>query len=262
MRRLAQPRVAGGRAPEAEAVPAMRLHRQRDIVERGELAKQRGDLERAGDAERRAAGRAEARDVALRQNGSCRHRGAVRRRAGTSVVLPAPFGPMTAWISPGMTVSVTSPSASSPPNRLVSPAVASSAQPSRSRPIPRRTEQAEQPRFRTQHDEDQQRSEQRRPMLGPARQHAFEQQIRRGAEYRPDQRADPAEDHHHHDLAGARPMQDRRRDEQGQDWRTARRRPRAEISTPSPIPDSTVKIGPAIAPASAASAAPSANTNV
>src|SRR4051794_11831395 len=98
--------------------------------------------------------------------------------AETSVVLPAPFGPMTAWISPCVIESATSPSASSPPNRLLSPVAASSvsaiAIPA---DLPADHNQAEQPRFRAQHDNDQQRPQQRRPVLGPARQHAFEQQI-------------------------------------------------------------------------------------
>ena len=42
----------------------MRLHRQRDIVERGEIAKDAGDLERAGDAESGAADGTKPRDIA------------------------------------------------------------------------------------------------------------------------------------------------------------------------------------------------------
>ena len=125
MRRLAQPPVAGSRAPEAEAVPLMRLHRQRDIVERRELAKQRGDLKRARNAERRSSRRAGKREMSRPAKWIAPASGRnPPASAETSVVLPAPFGPMTAWISPGMTVSVTSASASSPPNRLVSRVVA------------------------------------------------------------------------------------------------------------------------------------------
>src|SRR5947207_10378726 len=116
----------------------------------------------------------------------------------TSVVLPAPFGPITAWTSPGSTASETSLVATSPPKRLVNPSVASSG----SAMAPRASaEDAEQPPFREQHDEDQQRPQHRLPMLGQARQHAFEDQIGRRAEYRPDQRGDAAEDHHHDELA-------------------------------------------------------------
>ena len=41
-------------APEAERVAGVRLHRERDIVERGEVEKQRGDLERAREPEQAA----------------------------------------------------------------------------------------------------------------------------------------------------------------------------------------------------------------
>src|SRR5947209_8565998 len=125
--------------------------------------------------------------------------------AAISVVLPAPFGPIIACSSPGSTVSATSPSATRPPKRLLSPAVSSSG--SAIDPA-RRGKQAEDARSRKQHDQDQQRPEDRLPMLRQARQYAFEQQVERRAEHRPEQRADAAEDHHHHDLAGARPMQD------------------------------------------------------
>src|SRR3954466_5629719 len=43
----------------------------------------------------------------------------------TSVVLPAPFGPITAWISPTVSSSDTSFTATRPPKRLVSAAVRS-----------------------------------------------------------------------------------------------------------------------------------------
>src|SRR5690349_9442355 len=130
-----------------------------------------------------------------------------------SVVLPAPLGPITAWISPGARDSETSPVATRPPKRLVRPAVSSSA--SATAP-PRDRKEPVKAGLREQHNQDQQRSEHRLPMLGQARQHAFEYQVCRGAEHRADLRAETAEDHHHHDLAGPGPMHDRRRDEQGQ----------------------------------------------
>ena len=55
--------VARSRAPEAEAVAGVRLHRERDVVERGELAEDAGDLERARDAERAPAAPARAANV-------------------------------------------------------------------------------------------------------------------------------------------------------------------------------------------------------
>ena len=45
-----QRRIVPRRGPEAEAVPVMRLHRERDIVERGEFLEDAGDLERSGEA--------------------------------------------------------------------------------------------------------------------------------------------------------------------------------------------------------------------
>ena len=41
----------------------MRLHRQRDVVERGEIEEQRGDLERAGEPAQAALPRRQRRDV-------------------------------------------------------------------------------------------------------------------------------------------------------------------------------------------------------
>src|SRR5947207_5465413 len=129
------------------------------------------------------------------------------------VVLPAPLGPITAWISPGAMDRETSPVATRPPKRFVRPAVSSSA--SATAP-PRERKDPVEPGLREQHDQDQDRSKHRLPMLGQARQNAFEDQVSSGAKPRPDQGAEPAEDHHHHDLAGTGPMHDRWRDKQGQ----------------------------------------------
>src|SRR4051794_6512271 len=129
------------------------------------------------------------------------------------VVLPAPFGPMIAWSSPGATASDTSLVAVRPPKRLISPRVSSSA--SAIAPAPLR-KQAEQAAFRKQHDEDQDRPERGLPMLGQARQHALQDQIGGRAENWTDQRADAPQDDHHHDLARTGPMHDRGRHEQGQ----------------------------------------------
>ena len=51
LRRSAQAVVAPRVIPETERVTGMRLHRERDIVERGEIAEQRSDLERARQPE-------------------------------------------------------------------------------------------------------------------------------------------------------------------------------------------------------------------
>ena len=81
-RGVAQVRLLAGVAPEAEGVAVMRLRRQRDIVDRGEVRQQRGDLERARQPERAAALGRQAGDVAARRNGWCRNSAAIARSAG------------------------------------------------------------------------------------------------------------------------------------------------------------------------------------
>src|SRR5881396_810123 len=63
-RGLAQCWVGACVAPELERMPGMRLHGERNVVERGEIEKQRGDLEGAGKAERAAAMDRQRRDIA------------------------------------------------------------------------------------------------------------------------------------------------------------------------------------------------------
>jgi hypothetical protein len=62
-RGLAQDGLLAGVAPEPERMPVVRLHRQRHVVERGEIVEQRGDLERARQPERAAAVNRQRRDV-------------------------------------------------------------------------------------------------------------------------------------------------------------------------------------------------------
>ena len=64
LRRRAQAVVEPRVVPEAERVTGMRLHCERDIVERGEIAEQRGDLERARQPELAAAVDRQRGDVA------------------------------------------------------------------------------------------------------------------------------------------------------------------------------------------------------
>ena len=52
----------------------MRLHGERHVVERGELAQHGGDLERAREPQPHAGVRRQARDVVARRSGSCRSR--------------------------------------------------------------------------------------------------------------------------------------------------------------------------------------------
>ena len=60
---LAEQPFLAGVAPEMEGMTVMGLRRQRDIVERGEVGKQRGDLKRARQPERAAAIRRQPGDV-------------------------------------------------------------------------------------------------------------------------------------------------------------------------------------------------------
>ena len=60
-RGLAQLGLAARVAPEAEGMAGMRLHGERHVVERGEIGEQRGDLERAREAELRCGDRSAAR---------------------------------------------------------------------------------------------------------------------------------------------------------------------------------------------------------
>ena len=53
-RRLAQLGLAARMAPEAEGMAGVRLHRQRHVVERGEIEEQRRDLERAREPQQAA----------------------------------------------------------------------------------------------------------------------------------------------------------------------------------------------------------------
>src|SRR6266516_3828495 len=66
-RRLTEVAFLSGLAPEIERVTVMRLRGQRDIVDRGEVEQQRGDLKRARQPERAAAIRRHAGDVLTRK---------------------------------------------------------------------------------------------------------------------------------------------------------------------------------------------------
>ena len=76
-RGLAQFRLSARVAPEPERMAAMRLHGERDIVERGEVGKQRGDLKRAREAEPAAAVDRQPGDVARRRSGCVPRCGAI-----------------------------------------------------------------------------------------------------------------------------------------------------------------------------------------
>ena len=97
------------------------------VLERGQLREQPDALQRARDAEPGELVRPHAAVAAGRASGS-RPRPAARSRRSTlnSVVLPAPFGPMTPTTCPGATDSDTLSSAVRPPKRTDTPSTLSS----------------------------------------------------------------------------------------------------------------------------------------
>src|SRR5260221_5259732 len=117
-----------------------------------------------------------------------------------SVVLPAPFGPMMAWVSPSRTSRLTSSHASSAP-KLVARALTSSS----ILFIPAE-EQSREAASQEKHRQHQERPEDQLPVLRPAGESVLDEQERKGAEHRPgDARHAPKYDHEH-ELARARPV--------------------------------------------------------
>src|ERR1700730_9625866 len=99
----------------------------------------------------------------------------------TRVVLPAPFGPITACSSPGLTSSVIASAATIPPKRFDSPSTASKT----SAPA-RPHDEPVNPAAREQHDQQQERAENNLPVLGDVRERFLQHQQRDGAEQRPE----------------------------------------------------------------------------
>src|SRR5262245_60438282 len=98
-----------------------------------------------------------------------------------SVVLPAPFGPMTACSSPCMTSSVTSSVTTSAPNFFRSPSRRSIGS-TTAEPPRHLGPQPDQPAAGEQDDDHQHRPEDHLPVLGEAGEPLLRQQIGRGAE--------------------------------------------------------------------------------
>src|ERR1700742_4035278 len=119
------------------------------------------------------------------------------------VVLPAPFGPMTACSSPGITSKVTSSVTRRPPKFLERFSVRSTGSATEHPLQPLRD--ADQPARREYGDQDQQRPEDHLPVLGPARQPLLGEQKRGRADDRAVERADAAEDHHDQQFARTLP---------------------------------------------------------
>src|SRR5471032_1404225 len=100
-----------------------------------------------------------------------------------SVVLPAPFGPMMACNSPFATSSETLSVARMPPNRRTSFSTRSKG--SATGEPPQNPDDAAAPE---QHDQQQQRTHDQRPVFGDLRQEFLQHQIDDGADHRAKQR--------------------------------------------------------------------------
>src|SRR5262245_32333043 len=144
-----------------------------------------------------------------------------------SVVLPAPFGPMTACSSPAGTLSVMSSDATTPPKRLVRPSIARSASVTTLAP-----QQSVDAAARIEHDQEEQRAQHDLPIFrdlhrhrllhewkrhraNDRRQELLEHQQRDRADQRAERRRHAAEHDHHDEIARARPVHGRRADEAG-----------------------------------------------
>src|SRR6478752_5225752 len=105
-----------------------------------------------------------------------------------SVVLPAPFGPMIACNSPFVTSSETLSVATMPPNRRTRFSTSSNG--SATGEPPQETVDAAAPE---QHDQQQQRAHDQRPVFGELRQELLQHEVDDRADHRTEQRAHAAE---------------------------------------------------------------------
>ena len=113
------------------------------------------------------------------------------------VVLPAPFGPITARSSPGSTVIDTSRTATRLPKRLADVLDLEQAHAVASAP-----DEAEQAAREEQHDQHEQHADERHPVDGDARHVILQHDEDDGAEQRPPEAAHAAHHRHHHEIAG------------------------------------------------------------
>src|SRR5262249_60507190 len=127
-----------------------------------------------------------------------------------SVVLPAPFGPMTACSSPFGTESEIASEATTPPKRLVRDSISS-----RASATARSGEQAVDTPAREQHHEQENRTDDDLPIFGHAGKRLFQHQQRHSAGDGPEHRAHAAEHGHDDEIARTRPVHQRRTDEIG-----------------------------------------------
>src|SRR5256884_7410604 len=116
------------------------------------------------------------------------------------VVLPAPFGPMMAWVSPSSTSRSTSSLARSAPKLFLKPRTSSRVL------FILGEEQSREAALQEKHRQHEERSEDELPVLRPARERVLEEQQRKGAEHRTRDTLHAAEYDHEHELARARPI--------------------------------------------------------
>src|SRR5205085_8915535 len=112
-----------------------------------------------------------------------------------NVVLPAPFGPMTACVSPSRTSKSIASLARRAPKVLVSPRTSSMENPGEAA-------------LEEDHREHEQRSEDYLPVLGPALEDFLGDEQHEGAEHRAGGARHAAEDHHEHQVAGLHPARE------------------------------------------------------
>src|SRR5262245_32095612 len=127
-----------------------------------------------------------------------------------SVVLPAPFGPITACSSPFGTASEIASDAITPPKRLLRPSICNSASATVDS-----GDQTIDAAAREQHHQQEQRTKDDLPVFGNARERFFQHQQRQRADHRPEHRAHAAEHRHDDEVARAGPVHERRADEVG-----------------------------------------------
>src|SRR3954452_9128615 len=122
------------------------------------------------------------------------------------VVLPAPFGPMTACVSPSATSKSMPSLARSAPNCFVSPRTC------RSESRIGLPEHAGEAALEEDHRKHEQRAQYDLPVLGPAFQRLLDEKQREGADDRPGGARHAAEDDHEHEIARLLPAHETGRD--------------------------------------------------
>src|ERR1700730_15866509 len=112
----------------------------------------------------------------------------------SSVVLPAPLGPMIACNSPGASASEMPSEATTPPKCLLRLSISSSASATASS-----RDQPSDAAIDVERDEKQQRPDDQIGIVGDARQRFFQQQKRHRPDQRPEHGVHAAEHGHHHE---------------------------------------------------------------